>query len=63
MTFNDLEQVETGGMDDTPLDTFLDNKSSGDIYVSFKDKKHSMHILRRWHYVRACVQNQWYSHG
>jgi hypothetical protein len=36
MAFNELEQVETGGKDDTHVGIFLDNKSEVDMSVSFK---------------------------
>ena len=60
MTLNELEQVETGGKEDKPIDIFLDNKSAVDMSSSFKDTKRSRHILRRWHYVRAGVQSKWH---
>ena len=38
-----------------PISLFLDSKSAIAMGNSFKDTKHTRHIMRRYHFVRAAV--------
>jgi len=39
-----------------PVSLFLDSKSAIAMGNSFKDTKHTRHIMRRFHFVRAAVE-------
>jgi hypothetical protein len=53
---NELEQVETGGKDDKPVDVLLHNKSVVDTSAASNDTTRSRHMLGCWYYVRIGVE-------
>ena len=54
MFLNELELKDCNDFS-SPVSIFLDNNSAIAIGTSFKDTKHTRHILRRYHYVRENV--------
>jgi hypothetical protein len=53
---NELENQQVDNATNTNL--YLDNISAIAMGRSFRDTKHTRHILRRYHYVRKAVENK-----
>jgi hypothetical protein len=53
MLLCELEMVEETQQQPTPI--YFDSKSAIAMGNSYKDTKHTRHIMRRYHYVRECI--------
>jgi hypothetical protein len=40
-----------------PGEIFIDNRSAVDMGATFKDTQRTLHMMRRYHYVREGVEN------
>jgi len=56
MLIAELEGVNESNMD--PTYVYFDSKSAVAMGTSYKDTKHTRHILRRYHYVREGVNSK-----
>jgi hypothetical protein len=52
MTLNHVEEVEDESKEDKQVDICMDNISSVDMSITFKDIKNARHTRRRFHFVK-----------
>jgi hypothetical protein len=53
MLLCELEMVDE--TQQQPMPIYFDSKSAITMGNSYKDTKHTRHIMRRYHYVRECI--------
>jgi len=56
MMLDELEGIKEPSSSPVPI--LLDNRSTIDVGASYKDTKHTRHIMRKYHYVREGVDSK-----
>jgi hypothetical protein len=56
MLLAELEEINESNL--SPTNIYFDSKSAIAMGESYKDTKHTRHIMRRYHYVRECIASK-----